>query len=248
VFADAKIKHLSRYMFQQYRTQEVQPVVLLNKKCSRNIFCFPPGSGLGIAFKKIATVISGFSMYSFNYIEGERKVERYAQMVKNIQPQGPYILFGYSSGGNLAFEVAKELEKQGEVVSDIILLDSVRKAVNYSLSKRNTRSFERFIEHELRVYTEYRLDIGKLVENASKYNVYYHREIKNTGVINADIHWISPLKGKRRDKLAGGWKNATKKELYIYKGYGDHGAMLKPETLDANAEVIQQILGSVLCV
>ena len=33
-------------------------------------------------------------------------------------------MFGYSAGGGLAFEVAKQMEAQGHEVSDIIILDA----------------------------------------------------------------------------------------------------------------------------
>ncbi|MFC2146222.1 thioesterase domain-containing protein, partial [Acidobacteriota bacterium] len=42
----------------------------------------------------------------------------------NYQPEGPYILLGWSAAGVLIFQVVRELEKRGREVSDIILIDS----------------------------------------------------------------------------------------------------------------------------
>jgi acyl carrier protein len=41
------------------------------------------------------------------------------------QPQGAYLLFGYSTGGNHAFEMAKELERRNNIVSELIPLESL---------------------------------------------------------------------------------------------------------------------------
>lgn len=41
-----------------------------------------------------------------------------------VQPQGPYALCGYSLGGNVAFEMARQLQAAGEKVALLALLDS----------------------------------------------------------------------------------------------------------------------------
>ncbi|WP_133254214.1 amino acid adenylation domain-containing protein [Phenylobacterium deserti] len=43
--------------------------------------------------------------------------------LRRVQPAGPYLLAGYSAGGVLAFDLAGALEREGEVVS-LVLLDS----------------------------------------------------------------------------------------------------------------------------
>ncbi len=56
--------------------------------------------------------------------------KRYAALIEELQPSGSLILFGYSSGGNLAFEIAKDLERSDRIVSDLILLDSWKRLPN----------------------------------------------------------------------------------------------------------------------
>ena len=48
----------------------------------------------------------------------------YIQEIKKIQPVGPYFLGGYSFGGELAFEMSRQLHQQGEKVDKLILFDS----------------------------------------------------------------------------------------------------------------------------
>jgi thioesterase domain-containing protein len=48
----------------------------------------------------------------------------YIEAMKRVQPQGPYLLAGYSMGGYVAIEMARQLEAQNEDVPLVALLDS----------------------------------------------------------------------------------------------------------------------------
>jgi thioesterase domain-containing protein len=48
----------------------------------------------------------------------------YIGLIRTVQPDGPYLLGGYSFGGNLAVEMALQLEAQGEKVEQVLLVDS----------------------------------------------------------------------------------------------------------------------------
>ena len=48
---------------------------------------------------------------------------RYVRLIRKVQPRGPYALLGWCAGGVLAFAVARELERQGEDVSLLAILD-----------------------------------------------------------------------------------------------------------------------------
>lgn len=48
----------------------------------------------------------------------------YLDEIRTVQPQGPYLLSGQSSGGLVAFEAARQLHAQGEEVALLALIDS----------------------------------------------------------------------------------------------------------------------------
>jgi amino acid adenylation domain-containing protein len=48
----------------------------------------------------------------------------YVEAIRKVQPRGPYLLGGWSSGGVIAFEMARQLEAAGETVQHLITLDS----------------------------------------------------------------------------------------------------------------------------
>ncbi|GAB6261968.1 non-ribosomal peptide synthase/polyketide synthase [Photobacterium sp. R1] len=51
------------------------------------------------------------------------------EMIRQVQPSGPYHVFGYSSGGVLAYQVADMLQREGEQVACLGLLDTMRPQV-----------------------------------------------------------------------------------------------------------------------
>jgi thioesterase domain-containing protein/acyl carrier protein len=64
----------------------------------------------------------------------EEMARDYLVEVRRIQPRGPYMLGGYSGGGLVAYEMARQLATVGERVSALILLDSpIREAVHFGL-------------------------------------------------------------------------------------------------------------------
>jgi thioesterase domain-containing protein len=72
-------------------------------------------------------------IYAFHHIgalgecEPVRQVSRMAQLyaaeLRGVQPHGPYYLFGYSFGGAVVVELARELVTQGERVGLVIMAD-----------------------------------------------------------------------------------------------------------------------------
>ncbi len=48
----------------------------------------------------------------------------YLQELRAVQPHGPYLLGGFSGGGITAYEMARQLEAEGETVSTVVMLDT----------------------------------------------------------------------------------------------------------------------------
>ncbi len=54
----------------------------------------------------------------------EDMAARYIEALRKVQPKGPYFLGGWSFGGLVAFEMAQQLEKAGEEVALLAMLDA----------------------------------------------------------------------------------------------------------------------------
>jgi thioesterase domain-containing protein len=48
----------------------------------------------------------------------------YADQIRVIQPSGPYQLLGWSLGGDIAFAIAEELERRGQEIGLLVILDA----------------------------------------------------------------------------------------------------------------------------
>jgi thioesterase domain-containing protein/peptidoglycan/xylan/chitin deacetylase (PgdA/CDA1 family) len=54
----------------------------------------------------------------------EEMARDYADQMRMVQPSGPYHLLGWSLGGNVAFAIAEELERRGEEIALLVILDA----------------------------------------------------------------------------------------------------------------------------
>ncbi|MCP4176912.1 MAG: hypothetical protein GY756_04025 [bacterium] len=55
----------------------------------------------------------------------EEMAKTYVKSIKSIQENGPYLIGGHSFGGYIAFEIARQMELEGEAVETVFIFDSV---------------------------------------------------------------------------------------------------------------------------
>jgi aspartate racemase len=114
--------------------QSQRRVVLQATGEGKPLFIFPGINGVPSTYADLASRLGNerpvFAFHligSLNECEPVRQVERLAQLyaaeIRSAQPRGPYLLFGYSFGGVLAFEVARELLSHSERVGLVAMAD-----------------------------------------------------------------------------------------------------------------------------
>nr|WP_082481427.1 alpha/beta fold hydrolase [Pseudomonas sp. Leaf127] len=100
------------------------------------LFCLPPAGGTTFPYYALAKELNtvcpvyallhkGFVEKGFHYPGWHDMVGHYFDEIVRLQPEGPYHLLGWSSGGALAMEVAHLLERKGEKVNLLALVDSM---------------------------------------------------------------------------------------------------------------------------
>ncbi len=58
------------------------------------------------------------------YSSIEEMAAHYVEAIRSVQPTGPYLIGGWSFGGSVAFEMARLLEKSGEAVPVVLMVDA----------------------------------------------------------------------------------------------------------------------------
>jgi len=169
----------------------------------------------------------------------------YIQSIRAIQPQGPYHLGGYSFGGWIAYEMARQLLKQGEQVAMIAIFGS-----SVPFSVLNPSLFE-----EIRLYDQFMEDynttiIHPFLPQEERKPLSYHKNEMNkkltplqrvmkahTNAIisylpfpcNAkitlfetlDLQLVSPYDSSR------GWNRLSTHEVEVHQTPGNHLSMLE---------------------
>lgn len=226
-----------------------QDIILLNENNNNSIFLFPPIIGYGISYKYLSNLIKYSSVYALNFIEGKEAMDHYVNLLISVQREGPYRLLGYSAGGNLAFEVAKELEKRGHEVSDIILFDSYKKDRKGTLKKEDIKMSVDNMINALKADGAFVRNLNSeiVMENiADKVESYevYTNELVIEGTINANIHFIKAgdnylIPGVEDTRES--WRKNTTGEFFIYEGFGNHFEMINPGYAEKNEEILRKI-------
>lgn len=212
---------------------------------SKNLFCFPPAASMGIAYMGLAKHLKQHSVYSFNFIPSANRIRKYADIIKNIQGEGPYTLIGYSSGGILAFDVAKELNRQGYEVEDLIIIDSKyrTKAEKHQFTEEEYRE-EISKTFELEKYRDAeKLMSDYLVDLVMKSYVYIQNTV-TTGTIDGHISYIKSSDNQRDENMMM-WEKAASKTFTVVQGAGTHMQMISkshPDILERNARLIHDII------
>ncbi len=216
-----------------------------------SLFCFPPYGATGIMYQPLARVLDGWRLTCFNFFDGMDFVREASRQILPIAKISPVSFIGYSGGGNLALEVAIEIEKKGGKVDRIFMLDSYRRLEIVDVPKiRHEQDMRRILASE--EYSLYFTDESQreaAIRNGIAYADYLYsgmeRGIVNAALvlIKADTDEADPARDRfgalrSRDKLA----EMTRSSFLSIRGSGTHDDMLSGKNCEKNGEIIRQLL------
>jgi len=169
-------------------------------------------------------------------------VAHYIQEIQTVQPEGPYLLGGLCIGGNIAFEMAQELKKQGQQVLLVAMLDSqnpcwteeeriemVNLPSNYQLSRKEELMGSGFrpkqIENLFRVQdANYQLLANHIPQVYSGRVVYFSVAEK----ITFEDRTITQRARRRFDPLQpNGWNSLIADGIEVHEVPGHHQNFFK---------------------
>jgi thioesterase domain-containing protein len=111
-------------------------VLLLNKGQQETpVFFIPGGNGICDGYSVLGEAVqdSGalYGLQMMGIFEGETPLDNIPAIaaqniiwMKQVQPKGPYRLIGHSLGGQIGYEMTRQLEEKGEQVETLFVLDT----------------------------------------------------------------------------------------------------------------------------
>ncbi|MEU6476672.1 amino acid adenylation domain-containing protein [Streptomyces sp. NPDC047017] len=225
------------------RLPGAQPYLRLNRGAGPEVFCFPPAGGHGLVYRRLAAHLPEHELTAFHYTAEDDKVTRYADLITTLRPDGPCALLGYSLGGNLAFEVAKELERRGREVSDVVIVDSYRIDASFTPAAEHIEAFERELREHLRKHTGSDTALRETLDQARDYIAFCGRT-PNLGTVRARVTVVSDehKAGFYAAGERGSWHGTSRAPTEVLRGAGAHADMLDPGCVEHNARLIRGVL------
>lgn len=140
----------------------VSPLVALKPDGTRTpLFFVHPSGGTVLCYLELARCLDPDQpLYGLqashtgpgpNYEVIEEVAASYLKLIREVQPHGPYRLGGMSYGGTIAFEMARQLDQQGEHTDLLALFDS-HPPTSFAGPSPDTSEFLAAFPHILRMY------------------------------------------------------------------------------------------------
>ncbi len=207
-------EELTGLIRENYVTPAWSPLVCLQSEGDKNpLFMVHASGGSAFDFLEISNGMGterpfyaiqprGTEMCDEFHPSIEAMAADYVTAIRDVQKTGPYLLGGWSFGASVAFEMIRILEKAGETVSLLIMIDTPEPTAD--VCKENDFDFlmDR-IPHFYGANLE-DLDLEKSTEEKVEYLL---EEVKLTGLFAPDIdqdyakHWLKMY--KHHNQLVG---------------------------------------------
>lgn len=232
-----------------------------------NLFMIHAASGLALPYSNLEDLNFGpiygisnpyFASEDANGFDNIKQMAKhYLKRIKSIQPKGPYYFGGWSLGGIVAAAMASELEKKGEKVEWVVMIDSVNHeakpyyvqaeemAIDHIMNKHE--SINRFIGMKEAI-TKCYLQTSKLLHNykaplfSGKIFLLKAEEHEETHALDNEalIRWREAI---LNDPFSG-WGN-TFPNLEIYSIKGKHNDLFDRDYIWGVHSILQSICNNV---
>lgn len=130
--------HLAEWLQSENEREEKHPALLhlqAGEESRSPLYLVHPVSGIAFCYADFAKGLDAqqplYGLQAQGLQEGEEPfgsleemAAHYVSGIRTVQPEGPYLLGGWSLGGVVAFEMARQLQEQGESVTGLVMIDS----------------------------------------------------------------------------------------------------------------------------
>ena len=151
---EATIESIASHLREEGQSQPQSPLVAIQPDGPRRpFFCVHAVGGNALTYIELASRLGPeqpFYGLQAPGLNGEQEplqtIEEiarcYVEALRGLQPEGPYMIGGWSFGGAVAFEMARQLRLQNQEVALLALLDSQSPATFHSLLGQETSNIK----------------------------------------------------------------------------------------------------------
>ncbi|KAE8334463.1 hypothetical protein BDV24DRAFT_172540 [Aspergillus arachidicola] len=251
----------------------------------RSLFLIPDGFGSGTVFGALAPLLSPVehvSVYTLNSPFLKRKPDSnqvptieelaaiYVTEIKRRQPEGPYMVGGYSVGGVLAFEAARQLLEDGNEVKKMFLIDTAcptfasfmpdalvdfLDSINrFSMMDGDTRENKRgsplasdhftLARQQLLMYRISKLpgpEISQVVLFSAREGVNKQDEVPLPEVLPMEQRLVNWFLNDRADDELFGWDKVVE-NIRVIPADGNHFSMMRPPLVNGWGSELARLL------
>jgi amino acid adenylation domain-containing protein len=148
LFAGATIEQVARAFGKEIQMDTPAPLVVVQAEGSRRPFFFLHGQWTGSALYSLELARHLGTEQPFYLLEPykfdglavpptlEGMAAAHIATLRQVQPEGPYLLGGWCNGGLIAYEMARQLHAQGQNVDLLVLMDSDAPAPRFKWDRR----------------------------------------------------------------------------------------------------------------
>lgn len=249
VYAERTVGRLADWL-RRARAGIARPLLfdVLGPERPSRVYAFPPLLGYGRAYAHLAQALSSHAVVAFDFPESGDPIAAYVDAI-TAADDGPYLFLGYSAGGNLAFEVARELEARGRRVSGIIMLDARRVTVPEVLDDAamdeivagNLTHLGTLLAHDQHWSVLLSDEAGRRrLTGRLRAFLRYENGRVNAGHVQAPIAYIHSAESR----VSAAWAEATRGGFSVHAGAGRHLEMALDPYARHNGQVIAGLLAT----
>jgi len=163
--------------------------------------------------------------------------------VRAIQPGGPYLLGGWSLGGAVAFEMARQLEREGEAVERVVLIDSYAPGDVWQQDVEDAALVALFAR-DMTGLLPPGLGTADLERRFATFAANHRAMVRYTGgPCTAPLLLIRAAEPASGDPDRG-WGRLAGQEVEVHELPGDHYTLLREPGVERLAALLNERLGS----
>ena len=238
------VERLARLLDEAQATPGAPTLVRLATGGATPFFCVHPIGGHVMCYAELARCLGeardfyglqarGLLGEAAPFTDLAAMAAHYLAEIRHVQPTGPYLLGGWSMGGTIAFEIARQLAAQGQATQRLVLIDTetgaVARSTDSAVSRQPGPAYDvppgvdpAQLEHLFQVFTS---NDRALAE---------YRERRYLGAVTLMRAREQPA-GRPHDL---GWSEYVSGALHVRTVPGDHYTMLqRPNVAIVGAEL-----------